>query len=191
MKSAAFIAFGFYLDAASVITPTSDDYMSYRSFYLQSYSHANMTNSQRSVFFSCPTTSGFGSPDSEDSSQYSDSESVHFESNRSFRSSLEDQQLGGELYYRLVLAFHFLARDPSPRVARLGKHILELIGIDHLERHVGWNYQSGSTLGDLWGHFPSSNRESVARSSSWLDFSTGNIQLLFLLSSSFSILQMA
>ncbi|XP_020242344.1 regulatory-associated protein of TOR 2 isoform X2 [Asparagus officinalis] len=92
-----------------------------------------------------------GSPVSDDSSQHSDSGMLVKEttSNGVINYSNRSRSLDNALYSQCVLAMSTLAKDPSPRIAKLGRRTLSIIGIEQVISRT--TKYSGSTH---QGHLP-------------------------------------
>ncbi|KAG8374469.1 hypothetical protein BUALT_Bualt11G0135600 [Buddleja alternifolia] len=113
-----------------------------------------------------------GSPLSDDSSQHSDSGALHdFVSNgvvdRSGRRPLDNA-----LYTQCVLAMCTLGKDPSPRVARLGRRVLSIIGIEQV---VAKSVKSAGVSARHGEPTPTTSTRlaGLARSSSWFELNGG------------------
>ncbi|XP_019254811.1 PREDICTED: regulatory-associated protein of TOR 1-like isoform X4 [Nicotiana attenuata] len=113
-------------------------------------------------------TPGFmhGSPLSDDSSQHFDSERLFDAVSNGVFNHIRPRPLHNSLYSQCVLAMCALAKDPSPRVAGLGRKVLSIIGIDQvLAKSVKSTVESATA--------PGSNFAGLNRSSSWFDLSGG------------------
>lgn len=121
-----------------------------------------------------------GSPLSDDSSQHSDSGIllndntsngvIDYSRSRAFDSGM---------YSQCVSAMCTLAKDPSPRIAGLGRRILSMIGIEQVITKT-LRFGSGSVRqGDPSTSSPSPNFAGLARSSSWFDMNAGHLPLTF------------
>ncbi|XP_043723944.1 regulatory-associated protein of TOR 1-like isoform X2 [Telopea speciosissima] len=127
------------------------------------------------------STSGImhGSPLSDDSSQHSDSGIlVNESSSNGVINYSRPRPLDGGIYSQCVLAMCSLAKDPSPRVASLGRQILAIIGIEQVVtrslRFGGGSFRQGDATST-----PTPNLAGLARSSSWFDMNGGHLPLTF------------
>ncbi|KAI7996142.1 Regulatory-associated protein of TOR 1 [Camellia lanceoleosa] len=79
-------------------------------------------------------TSGImhGSPPSDDSSQHSDSGILNDCMSNGLVNHTRPRPLDSALYSQCVLAMFTLAKDPSPRIANLGRRVLSIIGIEQV-----------------------------------------------------------
>ncbi|KAE9622282.1 putative transcription factor WD40-like family [Lupinus albus] len=82
--------------------------------------------------------------------------------------------LDNALYSQCVLAMRNLAKDPSPRIANLGRRVLSIIGI---ERVAAKPLKSTSVRSSEPAASPS--LAGLARSSSWFDMNGGHSSLTF------------
>ncbi|KAL6987941.1 Regulatory-associated protein of TOR 1 [Sarracenia purpurea var. burkii] len=113
------------------------------------------------------TTSGImhGSPPSDDSSQHSDSGMFNECGSNGVVNLTMPKRLDNALYSHCVLSMLTLAKDPSPRIASLGRRVLSIIGIEQ----VVPSYVK-STAGSIrLGEATTPSLDGLARSSSWLD----------------------
>ncbi|XP_019058409.1 PREDICTED: regulatory-associated protein of TOR 1-like isoform X3 [Tarenaya hassleriana] len=114
-----------------------------------------------------------GSPLSDDSSQHSDSGIIH--DGVSNGVVHPPRQLDNAVYSQCVLAMFTLAKDPSPRIASLGRRVLSIIGIEQVvakpSRPSGRPGEAATT-----SHTP---LPGLARSSSWFDMHSGHLPLTF------------
>lgn len=111
------------------------------------------------------TNSGMmhGSPLSDDSSQHSDSGIPNGVLDHSGPKPLDNA-----LYSQCIITMYTLAKDPSPRIANLGRRVLSIIGIEQVVAKplkTAAIQTSESTA--------SHNHAGLARSSSWLDMNRG------------------
>lgn len=117
-------------------------------------------------------TSGImhGSPLSDDSSQHSDSGILNDGVSNGVVNHSTPKPLDSAIYSKCVLAMCTLAKDPSPRIASLGRRVLAIIGIEQVVakpvKISGSSVQPGepSTATPFAG---------LARSSSWFDMNGG------------------
>ncbi|XP_034913612.1 regulatory-associated protein of TOR 1 isoform X2 [Populus alba] len=124
---------------------------------------------------SSPTTAGImhGSPLSDDSSLHSDSGILNdIVSNGEILHS-RPKPLDNALYSQCVLAMCTLAKDPSPRIASLGRRVLSIIGIEQVVT------KSVNSTGSSGPKTSSPSLAGLARSSSWFDMHAGHIPLTF------------
>ncbi|KAL1213284.1 Regulatory-associated protein of TOR 2 [Cardamine amara subsp. amara] len=117
-----------------------------------------------------------GSPLSDDSSLHSDSGIMHDGvSNGVVHQPKGPKPLDNAIYSQCVLAMFTLAKDPSPRIASLGRRVLSDIGIEPL---VSKSSKPSGRPGEAASasHTPVAG---LARSSSWFDMHTGHRPLTF------------
>ncbi|XP_071910271.1 regulatory-associated protein of TOR 1-like isoform X1 [Coffea arabica] len=133
------------------------------------------------VFTSSPlATSGIlhGSPLSDDSSQHSDSGIVADSITNGVVNHARPRPLDNALYSQCVLAMCTLAKDPSPRIASLGRRVLSIIGIESVVaksvRSTPGNAQPSESMANA-----STSLTGLARSSSWFDMNGGHLPLTF------------
>nr|XP_018632758.1 regulatory-associated protein of TOR 1 isoform X5 [Nicotiana tomentosiformis] len=107
-----------------------------------------------------------GSPLSDDSSQHSDSGILNDAVTNGVVNHTRPRPLDNALYSQCVLAMCALAKDPSPRIAGLGRRVLSIIGIEQV---VAKSVKSTgeSTIA------PNTGYAGLARSSSWFDMNGG------------------
>ncbi|KAJ4978640.1 hypothetical protein NE237_009420 [Protea cynaroides] len=120
-----------------------------------------------------------GSPLSDDLSQHSDSGIlVNDSSSNGIISYSRPRTLDGGIYSQCVSAMCTLAKDPSPRIASLGRQILAIIGIEQVVtrslRFGGGSVRQGDAIPT-----PTPNLAGLARSSSWFDMNGGHLPLTF------------
>jgi regulator-associated protein of mTOR len=110
-----------------------------------------------------------GSPLSDDSSQHSDSGILN---DCSSNGVVRPRSLDNALYSQCVSAMCTLAKDPSPRIASLGRKVLSIIGIEQVvTKSVGKpTVRPGES---------SAPPTALARSSSWFDMNAGHLPLTF------------
>lgn len=114
-----------------------------------------------------------GSPLSDESSQHSYSGNLHDSHSTSNgvisnNHSRHRAPLDNALYSQCVLAMCTLAKDPSPRIANLGRRVLSIIGIEQVVAKPIKSSRPGEP-----------NFVGLARSSSWFDMSGGHLPLTF------------
>ncbi|KAL0347540.1 UNVERIFIED_CONTAM: Regulatory-associated protein of TOR 1 [Sesamum calycinum] len=119
-----------------------------------------------------------GSPLSDDSSQHSDSGALNeCVSNGVLNHSMR-RPLDNALYSQCVLAMCNLAKDPSPRVASLGRRVLAIIGIEQVVaksiKTSGMSSRPGESTTTA-----STSLAGLARSSSWFELNGGHLPLTF------------
>ncbi|KAK2981797.1 hypothetical protein RJ640_010314 [Escallonia rubra] len=122
-----------------------------------------------------------GSPLSDDSSQHSDSGILNDSISNVVVNHTRPRPLDNALYSQCVSAMCTLAKDPSPRIAGLGRRVLSIIGIEQVVtnsvRHTGGSVRSGESTSS-----PTSSLAGLARSSSWFDMNAGSVMLPVILS---------
>ncbi|KAL3536590.1 hypothetical protein ACH5RR_005051 [Cinchona calisaya] len=120
------------------------------------------------------TTSGImhGSPLSDDSSQLSDSGIVPDTISNGVVNHARPRPLDKALYSQCVLAMCTVAKDPSPRIAGLGRRVLSIIGIEQVVakpvKFTLGNVQPSESTAN-----PSTSLSGLARSSSLFDMNGG------------------
>ncbi|KAG2294999.1 hypothetical protein Bca52824_041668 [Brassica carinata] len=114
-----------------------------------------------------------GSPLSDDSSLHSDS-GIMLDS-VSNGAGHHQRLLDNAVYSQCIRAMFALARDPSPRIASLGRRVLSIIGIEQVVA------KPSKPTGRLGEAATTSNTPltGLARSSSWFDMHAGNLPLSF------------
>lgn len=109
-----------------------------------------------------------GSPLSDDSSHHSDSGILNDGFSNGMVNHTEPKPLDNALYSQCVFAMCTLAKDPSPRIANLGRRVLSIIGIEQVVakplKPIG--VRTGETT-------ISPSLAGLARSSSWFDMNGG------------------
>ncbi|XVF65906.1 hypothetical protein PTKIN_Ptkin09bG0288400 [Pterospermum kingtungense] len=140
-----------------------------------------------------------GSPLSDDSSHHSDYGILTGVSNGVIHQS-RPKPLDNSLYSECLLAMRTLAKDPSPRIASLGRRVLSIIGIEQVTKSVkfagnsalpGESVTSSQTpsfaglarYSALPGESVTSSQTpsfaGLARSTSWFDMNGGHLPLTF------------
>uniref|UniRef100_A0A5B6ZMP6 Putative regulatory-associated protein of TOR 1 n=1 Tax=Davidia involucrata TaxID=16924 RepID=A0A5B6ZMP6_DAVIN len=118
-----------------------------------------------------------GSPLSDDSSQHSDSGILNDCMSNGVVNHTRPRPLDNALYSQCVLAMCALAKDPSPRIASLGRRILSIIGIEQVvtksAKYIGSSGRPGEST------TPTPSLAGLARSSSWFDMNGGHLPLTF------------
>ncbi|OVA17236.1 WD40 repeat [Macleaya cordata] len=121
-----------------------------------------------------------GSPLSDDSSQHSDSGILLNDSaSNGFINYSRSRPLDNGIYSQCVLAMCSLAKDPSPRVAGLGRKILSIIGIEQVVTKTLRFSGSSVRQGDSPATTHTPNLAGLARSNSWFDMNAGHLPLTF------------
>ncbi|XP_042050118.1 regulatory-associated protein of TOR 1-like isoform X1 [Salvia splendens] len=117
-------------------------------------------------------TSGImhGSPLSDDSSLHSDSGAPNDSVSNGVLHHSRRKPLDNALYSQCVLAMCNLAKDPSPRVASLGRRVLSVIGIEQV---VAKSVKPAGASARLGESAASSSLAGLARSSSWFELNGG------------------
>ncbi|XP_061357786.1 regulatory-associated protein of TOR 1-like isoform X2 [Gastrolobium bilobum] len=117
------------------------------------------------------TSSGImhGSPLSDDSSHHSDSGILNDGFSNGVINHSGPKPLDNALYSQCVLAMCTLAKDPSPRIANLGRRVLSIIGIEQVVAKP-LKPTAVRTVEATAG---------LVRSSSWLDMNGGHLPLTF------------
>ncbi|XP_010558401.1 PREDICTED: regulatory-associated protein of TOR 1 [Tarenaya hassleriana] len=114
-----------------------------------------------------------GSPLSDDSSQHSDTGVIH--DGVSNGVAHPPRPLENAVYSQCVVAMFALAKDPSPRIASLGRRVLSIIGIEQVvakpSKPSGRQGEAATS-----SHTPLAG---LARSSSWFDMHAGHLPLTF------------
>ncbi|GFP83213.1 regulatory-associated protein of tor 1 [Phtheirospermum japonicum] len=113
-----------------------------------------------------------GSPLSDDSSQHSDSGALNDCVSNGALNHSRLRPLDNALYSQFVLTMCNMAKDPSPRVAGLGRRVLSVIGIEQVVarsvRSAGVGARPGESITGA-----SSSYAGLARSSSWFELNGG------------------
>ncbi|XP_048319912.1 regulatory-associated protein of TOR 1 isoform X1 [Ziziphus jujuba] len=123
-------------------------------------------------------TSGImhGSPLSDDSSQHSDSGILNDGMSNGVVNHSTPKPLDNAMYSQCVLAMCTLAKDPSPRIASLGRRVLAIIGIEQVLAKPVKTTGSSLRPGEPATATPFAG---LARSSSWFDMNGGHMPLTF------------
>ncbi|KAL5166737.1 Regulatory-associated protein of TOR 1 [Glycine soja] len=111
-----------------------------------------------------------GSPLSDDSSHHSDSGILNDGFSNGVVNHTGPKPLDNALYLQCVLAMCTLAKDPSPRIANLGRRVLSIIGIEQVV---------AKPLKFSGVRTAESTASPLARSSSWFDMNGGHLPLTF------------
>ncbi|XP_062167404.1 regulatory-associated protein of TOR 1 isoform X1 [Alnus glutinosa] len=117
-----------------------------------------------------------GSPVSDDSSQHSDSGILNDGVSNGVNHS-RSKPLDNSMYSQCVLAMCTLAKDPSPRIASLGRRVLSIIGIEQVVAKP-LKFSSGVQHGEATTASPTP-LAGLARSSSWFEMNGGHLPLTF------------
>lgn len=112
-----------------------------------------------------------GSPLSDDSSQHSDSGILNDGVSNGIVNHSRPKPLDNAMYSQCVLAMRALAKDPSPRIASLGRRVLSIIGIEQV---VNKPVKSAGTSVRPADPTVLSPNLALARSTSWFDMNGGN-----------------
>ncbi|KAL2455765.1 Regulatory-associated protein of TOR 1 [Abeliophyllum distichum] len=119
-----------------------------------------------------------GSPLSDDSSQHSDFGMLNDCVSNGGLNRTRPRPLDNALYLQCVLAMCTLAKDPSPRVAGLGRRVLSIIGIEQVAaksvKSGGGSVRPGESIST-----PNPSLAGLARSSSWFELNGGHFPLTF------------
>ncbi|GLT45528.1 hypothetical protein SLA2020_193540 [Shorea laevis] len=119
-----------------------------------------------------------GSPLSDDSSQHSDSGILNDGVSNGVVNNSRPKLPDNAMYSECVLAMCSLAKDPSPRIASLGRRVLSIIGIEQVTKAV--KSIGGSVRpGEPSTSSPTPSFAGLARSSSWFDMNGGHLPLTF------------
>ncbi|MED6170653.1 Regulatory-associated protein of TOR 1 [Stylosanthes scabra] len=110
-----------------------------------------------------------GSPLSDNSSHHSDSAIQNDNFSNGVLNHTGPKPLDNALYSECVAVMCALAKDPSPRIANLGRRVLSIIGIEQVVAKP--SKYPGVRIGEPMA--------SLARSSSWFDMNGGHLSLTF------------
>ncbi|CAL9769463.1 unnamed protein product [Musa acuminata subsp. burmannicoides] len=132
---------------------------------------------------SSPVTSTgvmLGSPLSDDSSHHSDSGILIKETaSNGVIDYPRARPLDNAQYSQFILAMCNMAKDPSPRVANVGRRALSIIGIELVVAKAARFGAGGIHQGDSCAPSHLSNLSGLARSSSWFDLNAGQLSMTF------------
>ncbi|KAA3480030.1 regulatory-associated protein of TOR 1-like isoform X1 [Gossypium australe] len=120
-----------------------------------------------------------GSPLSDDSSQHSDSGILNDGISNGVIRHSRSKPLDNAMYSQCVPAMCTLAKDPSPRIATLGRRVLSIIGIEQVTKSVKSAGSSSSRPGEPTTSSATPSFAGLARSSSWFDMNGGHLPLTF------------
>lgn len=118
-----------------------------------------------------------GSPLSDDSSQHSDSGILNDGVSNGVVNHSRSKPLDNAMYSQCVLAMCTLAKDPSPRIASLGRRVLSIIGIEQVVTKPLKPTSGNIRPAESTTASPTPNL--LARSSSWFDMNGGHLPLTF------------
>ncbi|XP_021731233.1 regulatory-associated protein of TOR 1-like [Chenopodium quinoa] len=119
-----------------------------------------------------------GSPLSDDSSQHSDSGASNDAVGNGIINHARPRPLDNSLYLDCIFSMCTLAKDPSPRIARLGRRVLSIIGIEQVvARPI--RPSTGSVRPGEPTTSAGARLSGLARSASWFDMSSGHLPLTF------------
>ncbi|XP_039833074.1 regulatory-associated protein of TOR 1 isoform X3 [Panicum virgatum] len=118
-----------------------------------------------------------GSPQSDDSSQHSDS-GILLRDNASNGglSYTRSRPADSVIYSQYISTMCSVAKDPYPRIATIGRRALSLIGVEQVVMKNSRFNSGGAHQGETSA--PPSNF-GMARSSSWFDMNSGNFSIAF------------
>ncbi|TYI06696.1 hypothetical protein ES332_A10G176900v1 [Gossypium tomentosum] len=120
-----------------------------------------------------------GSPLSDDSSQHSDSGILNDGISNGLIRHSRSKPLDNAMYSQCVPAMCTLAKDPSPRIATLGRRVLSIIGIEQVTKSVKSAGSSSARPGEPTTSSATPSFAGLARSSSWFDMNGGHLPLTF------------
>ena len=119
-----------------------------------------------------------GSPLSDDSSQHSDSGVLNDGVSNGVVNHSRSKPLDNAMYSQCVLAMCTLAKDPSPRIASLGRRVLSIIGIDQVVTKPLKPTSGNVRHADPTTAPPTPSFAGLAHSSSWFDMNGGKFLLV-------------
>jgi len=118
-----------------------------------------------------------GSPQSDDSSQHSDSGILLRENaSNGGLSYTRSRPADSVIYSQYISIMCSVAKDPYPRIATIGRRALSLIGVEQVVMKNSRFNSGGAHQGETSA--PPSNF-GMARSSSWFDMNSGNFSIAF------------
>ncbi|KAA8517495.1 hypothetical protein F0562_017875 [Nyssa sinensis] len=120
-----------------------------------------------------------GSPLSDDLSQHSDSGLLNDSVSNGVVNHMRPKPLDNALYSQCVLALYKLAKDPSPRIASLGRRVLSIIGIELVVAKSAKSIGSSGRPGERTTN-PTPCLAGLARSSSSFDMNGELLRLVLL-----------
>ncbi|KAL6132993.1 hypothetical protein ACLB2K_065230 [Fragaria x ananassa] len=116
-----------------------------------------------------------GSPLSDDLSHHSDSGILDDGGSNGIVNRLTPEPLDNAIYSQCVVAMCTLAKDPSPRIAKIGRRVLAIIGIEQVVakpvKSTGISVRPGESIAAS----QSPSLAGLARSSSWFDMNGGHL----------------
>ncbi|KAM1038344.1 hypothetical protein ACFX13_033774 [Malus domestica] len=116
-----------------------------------------------------------GSPLSDDSSHHSDSGILNDGVSNGVVNHSTPEPLDNAIYSQCVLAMCTLAKDPSPRIASLGRRVLAIIGIEQVVAKPMKSTGNSVRPGESITATPIPSFSGLARSSSWFDMNGGHM----------------
>ena len=119
-----------------------------------------------------------GSPLSDDSSQHFDSGVLNDGVSNRVVNHSRSKPLDNAMYSQCVLAMCTLAKDPSPRIASLGRRVLSIIGIEQVVTKPLKPTSGNVRHADPTTTPPTPSFARLARSSSWFDMNGGKFLLV-------------
>lgn len=114
-----------------------------------------------------------GSPQSDDSSQHSDSGMLLKENASNGLSYTRSKPIDSGIYSQFISTMCSVAKDPYPRVASIGRRALSLIGVEQVVMRNTRFSSGGAHLGETSA--PPSSNFGMARSSSLFDMNSGRL----------------
>lgn len=120
-----------------------------------------------------------GSPLSDDSSQLSDSGILNDGVSNGIVNHSRPKPLDNAMYSQCVLAMRALAKDPSPRIASLGRRVLSIIGIEQVVNKPVKSAGTSVRPAEPTVLSPTPSLIGLARSTSWFDMNGGNLPMTF------------
>ncbi|KAL5226220.1 hypothetical protein ABZP36_012859 [Zizania latifolia] len=117
-----------------------------------------------------------GSPQSDDSSQHSDSGMLQNASNGGL-SYTRSRPVDNGIYSQFIATMCNVAKDPYPRIASIGQRALSLVGVEQVVMRNNRFSSGGAHSGETSA--PPSSNFGMARSSSWFDMNSGNFSIAF------------
>ncbi|XP_040384579.1 regulatory-associated protein of TOR 1-like isoform X1 [Oryza brachyantha] len=121
-----------------------------------------------------------GSPQSDDSSQHSDSGILLRENaSNGGLSYARSRPVDNGIYSQFIATMCNVAKDPYPRIASIGRRALSLIGVEQVVMRNSRLSSGGAHLGETSAAAPAPSNFGMARSSSWFDMNSGNFSMAF------------
>ncbi|KAG8093493.1 hypothetical protein GUJ93_ZPchr0012g21870 [Zizania palustris] len=117
-----------------------------------------------------------GSPQSDDSSQHSDSSMLQNASNGGLIYT-RSRPVDNGIYSQFIATMCNVAKDPYPRIASIGQRALSLVGVEQVVMRNNRFSSGGAHSGETSA--PPSSNFGMARSSSWFDMNSGNFSIAF------------